>query len=96
MVAYVVILRESPVHDAAEMEEYGRKAPRDLAQFDMTVRAFYGAQSSLEGKPADGVVILEFPTVEAAKAWYHSDAYQAASVHRRNAADYRMIIVEGL
>lgn len=96
MVAYVVILREKPVHNQAEMEEYARKAPRDIASFGMTVRAFYGTQTPLEGEPADGIVILEFPSVEDAKAWYYSDDYQAASSHRMKAADYRMMILEGV
>jgi uncharacterized protein (DUF1330 family) len=38
---------------------------------------------------------LQFPTVEDAKAWYHSPGYQAAAVHRRKGADYRAVIVEG-
>lgn len=96
MPAYVVILREGPVRDPAEAAQYAEKAPRDVASFKMTPRALYGAIHSLEENPADGVALLEFPTVEDAKAWYHSDAYQAAAPHRIRSAPYRIMIVEGV
>jgi uncharacterized protein (DUF1330 family) len=38
----------------------------------------------------------EFQTVEKAKEWYHSDAYTAASIHRKKAANSKIIIVEGV
>ena len=41
-------------------------------------------------------MMLEFPTFREARAWYDSPAYQAASEHRFNGADYRAIIVEGV
>jgi uncharacterized protein (DUF1330 family) len=40
--------------------------------------------------------MLKFPTVEDAKAWYNSPAYQAAIPHRKSGADYRAFIVQGL
>ena len=42
------------------------------------------------------VLPLEFPTVADAQAWYQSPAYQAALPHRKKAADYRVIIVQGM
>jgi uncharacterized protein (DUF1330 family) len=50
----------------------------------------------LEGPAIEGAVILEFPTVEAAKIYYNSPAYQDAVKHRFLGADYRVFIVEGL
>ena len=44
----------------------------------------------------EGVVILEFADMAAAKAWYHSDAYQAAVQHRFKGAEYRVLFVDGL
>ena len=41
------------------------------------------------------VVILEFPTFEAAKAWHDSPAYQQIAEHRYKGGDYRCIVVEG-
>ncbi|MET1063429.1 MAG: DUF1330 domain-containing protein, partial [Arthrobacter sp.] len=51
---------------------------------------------TLEGTPLDGVLVNEFPTVEDALAWYNSPAYQAALPHRQAAADYRVLIVQGV
>jgi uncharacterized protein (DUF1330 family) len=50
----------------------------------------------LEGPPVEGVVIAEFPTFEAAKAWYDSPAYTEVRQHRFKGAEYRVVIVEGV
>jgi len=39
---------------------------------------------------------LEFPTIEAAKSYYQSPAYQEAVRRRFLGADYRAFIVEGV
>jgi uncharacterized protein (DUF1330 family) len=95
MTAYVIVLREAPIEDAAEYEQYLAKMP-DPSPFKMTPLALYGAVEAVEKAPADGVVLLEFPTVEDAKEWYYSEGYQAAAPHRIKSADYRVMIVEGL
>ena len=50
----------------------------------------------LEGTPIEGAVVAEFPTMEAARAWYQSPAYQEAVRHRHKAGDYRVFLIEGL
>ena len=42
------------------------------------------------------VVVLEFDDVAAAKAFYDSPEYREARAARKNAADFQMIIVEGV
>jgi hypothetical protein len=37
-----------------------------------------------------------YGAMEEARAWYQSPAYQAAIPYRQQAADYRVIFVEGL
>ena len=96
MPAYVIFTRESAIRDQSEMEIYSRmnrEGPPDPKLIPLVV---YGALESLEGNAPDGVVMLQFPTVEDARAWYYSPAYQAAIAHRKQAADYRAFIVEGL
>lgn len=96
MAAYVVLFREGPVKDPGEMEIYQRKAAgNDISEFNMTPLVGYGAMETLEGEAPDGVVILQFPTMDDAKRWYYSPGYQAAVPHRHKAADYRAVIVEG-
>ena len=58
--------------------------------------ALYGKYEMLEGPATEGAVVLEFPTVETAKTYYYSSAYQDAVKHRFLGADYRVFIVEGL
>jgi len=43
----------------------------------------------------EGVVLIEFPDVAAAKAWYESPAYQRARQHRVGAADAEFFIIDG-
>lgn len=95
MTAYVIVLREGPIEDRAEYDRYLAKMP-DPSAFKMTPLALYGVVEALEKAPADGVVLLQFPTVEDAKEWYYSDGYQTAAPHRMKSADYRVMIVEGL
>jgi uncharacterized protein (DUF1330 family) len=45
---------------------------------------------------APGAVLLEFPTMAAAKAWYDGPAYREARELRFKGADYRVVFFEGL
>jgi uncharacterized protein (DUF1330 family) len=97
MPAYLIVYRESPVRDPRAAEEYHRQT-RQIAGGDWKLAPLVvnGAVHELEGAPPEGVIMLQFPTVADAKAWYDSPAYQAALPHRLKSADYRSIIVEGL
>jgi uncharacterized protein (DUF1330 family) len=95
MSAYVIMIRDR-LTDAEEFATYGKLAKEARGATPPKPLAFYGAKETLEGLEADGAVILEFPDMAAAKAWYESPAYQAAKVHRLAGADYRVILVEGV
>ncbi|PAZ10910.1 hypothetical protein CLM62_38300 [Streptomyces sp. SA15] len=95
MSAYVVMLRER-VADPAELALYASSARAARAGHQITPVVGYGAIQTLEGTPFDGVLIHRFPSVEDARAWYESRAYQAALPHRQAGADYRVLIVEGV
>jgi len=94
--AYMIITREGPIRDQTEMDIYSKKNRENPRDPNLTPLVIYGAITALEGLPPEGALVLQFPTVEAAKAWYNSPAYQAAIPHRQKAADYRIFIVEGL
>ena len=96
MAAYVIFLRESAIRDPAAYGTYHKLVQENPMDPNLKMLALYGAQQALEGKAPDGVVILEFPTVEAAKAWYNSPGYQKAIPHRQKGADYRAFIVQGM
>lgn len=96
MPAYLIAQREGPVRDEAAMAEYQRMNRENQGEFKLKPLAVYGATDALEGDAPDGTIIIEFPSVEEARAWYNSPAYQAAIPFRQKAADYRIFIVEGL
>jgi uncharacterized protein (DUF1330 family) len=96
MSAYVLFIREGQIRNPSEMEIYQRMARVIPPHPKLTALAAYGAMEALEGELPHGVVVLQFPTVEDAKDWYNSPAYQAAVPHRQKGADYRAFIVQGL
>ena len=97
MPAYMILIRDEPVRDEVAMAEYRRMNRESAGQFsaNLTPLVIYGAVEALEGPKPDGVIVLQFPTVEDAKTWYDSPAYQAALPYRKKAADYRAILVQG-
>lgn len=95
MPAYMIFIREQPIRDPAEMKIYQDANRAAIGQFKMKPLVVYGATEAVEGEAPDGIIVVEFPDVAEAKAWYNSPAYQAALPHRKLAADYRAFIVEG-
>ncbi len=95
MAAYVIFIRES-VRNTSEMEIYAKKAPAAMAGHAVTPLVVYGRHEVIEGPQVEGVVILQFPTFDEAKAWYDSPAYREAREHRFKGADYRAVIVQGV
>jgi len=49
----------------------------------------------LEGDAVDGAAVVEFPSMELAKAWYDSPAYRAIMHHRQQGARYIGLLMEG-
>jgi uncharacterized protein (DUF1330 family) len=95
MVAYIVFTRER-TRDPGELDTYSQEVSASLTGHDVTTRAYYGRQEVLEGAAVEGVVILEFPTFDEAKAWYDGPAYRKVREHRYKGADYRAVIVQGV
>ena len=55
-----------------------------------------GVVEPLEGEwPTKRLVITEFPTIDIARAWYHSDLYQAAARKRQATSSGRVLLVGG-
>ncbi len=95
MAAYALFIREK-LRDSKGIEAYNAKAGPSLGGHPVKVLAAYGAIQSIEGPPSEGVVLLEFPTMAAAKAWYDGPAYRDARELRFKGADYRVLFFEGL
>jgi uncharacterized protein (DUF1330 family) len=95
MSAYVVFIREQTL-DRAELDTYFKEVKATFAGHELKVLANYGPQEDLEGSPTEGTVIAEFPSMEAAKAWYDSPLYRKVREHRFKGAIYRAVLVAGV
>ena len=90
-----VILTEA-IRDRAGMDAYGQAARPSMSGHAVSVIAVDRAPQVLEGEwHGDQTVMLEFESVEAARDWYTSAAYQAAAPLRRAAADCNAVIISG-
>ena len=94
MSAYMVFTKEK-TNDPKELKTYAEKIWPTFDGHDVKVLVGYGRHEVLEGEPVEGVVILEFPSFEAAKAWYDSPAYKAIVNHRFKGAIYRGFVASG-
>ena len=84
------------VTDPEQFEEYREKVPATIAQYGGRYLVRAGAMQTMEGDELPPrTVVLEFDSVEQAKAMYNSPEYQAAKEKRIGAADFNMIVVEG-
>jgi uncharacterized protein (DUF1330 family) len=93
--AYVV--NQVVVHDRQAYAQYAALGSAAVEQYGGTILAAGGRVETLEGEPVPPrVVIIEFPTYEAALAYYESAEYQAAKAVRGQAATVRFALVEGV
>lgn len=95
MAAYIVGIRDK-LHDEDAYERYKEAAIPTLEGTGSNFLAAYGKFRVLEGRDTEGAFVLEFPTYEAAEAWFDSPEYREAMEHRAGAADYRLVLVEGV
>lgn len=96
MPAYLIVTREEAITDEDAFAQYQQLTRQIQSDIKPTPKVIYGAMEALEGDAPEGVVMLEFATLEDAHNWYHSEGYQKALPHRLRAAKHRAFIVEGL
>jgi uncharacterized protein (DUF1330 family) len=84
------------VTDPDAYKGYQALAPAAFAAHGARFLARGGAAETLEGPLLDRHVVIEFPSIQAARACYHSDAYQTARACRAGACVAHVVIVEGL
>lgn len=95
MAAYVIA--EVSITDPSLFAEYRTLVPPTLEKYGGKFVVRGGTVESKEGgwTPAR-LVVLEFPSMEQARKWYHSAEYAPALAMRLKAANTRMVIVEGV
>lgn len=95
MAAYIVV--DCEVTDPAKYEDYKKLAPEAIAKHGGRYLARGGQTAMLEGEwRPNRVVILEFPSLDAARKFYTSVEYTAARRARAGAAKMDIIAVEGI
>jgi uncharacterized protein (DUF1330 family) len=96
MPAYVIVGVD--VTDPEAYSDYTRDVPATLEPFGGRFLVRGGAFEVLEGDwHVTRTVVLVFPSVEQAKAWHESDAYQAIlPIRHHNARTHFMIVVDGV
>jgi uncharacterized protein (DUF1330 family) len=95
MTAYLISICRS-VSDRERLEDYWAHAAPTFQGFDSTPLVTYAPFEVLEGDAdAKGIVLLEFPSMDVAKRWYFSDAYQQVRQRRLGAAEFELILVDG-
>jgi uncharacterized protein (DUF1330 family) len=95
MKGYAVFTKEKTL-DASEMAIYDAEVRATFEGYDVKFLSAYGRHEVVEGDATEGIVIVEFPSFEAAKAWYDSPAYVEVRKHRFKGATYRGILAEGV
>ena len=95
MAAYIVV--EIEVEDPVRYEDYKKMVPPSLNAYGGRFLVRGGEVENLEGDwSPKRFVMVEFPSVKQAKAWWDSPAYAEAKALRQATAKTQMIVVEGV
>ncbi|MGH9310620.1 MAG: DUF1330 domain-containing protein [Vicinamibacterales bacterium] len=95
MPAYVIA--NVMVNDPVRYEDYRNLVLPTIEKFGGRFIVRGGAVEPLEGDWRPGrLVIVEFPSAEQARAWWHSPEYSAAKAIRQATSNGTLLIVEGV
>lgn len=95
MPAFVLV--EIDIHDMELYKSYTLLTPATIAAYNGKFVVRGGEVLVLEGDwNPERIVLLEFPSVEEANAWWHSENYEKARKIRQKAATTKMIILKGV
>lgn len=83
------------VNDPERYKDYVATARPAFEKYGARFLARGGAFEAMEGKGRGRNVVIEFPSMQAARDCYNSPQYQEAKAIRQSVADAEMIIVEG-
>ncbi|MCS6779776.1 MAG: DUF1330 domain-containing protein [Geminicoccaceae bacterium] len=83
------------VHDPEGYEAYRRANAAAFAKYGARFLVRGGPFEAPEGSPRSRVVVIEFPSWEAALACYRSPEYQAAAALRQGRSTLDLVIVQG-
>lgn len=92
-----VLVEVVRIKDAAAMQSYAAAAKATVQQYGGAYRVVRGAIEVVEGEWNRGpLVMLEFDSMQQARAWYDSPEYRPLISHRMEAADVNLVFLQGL
>ncbi len=95
MAAYIVV--DVEVTDQTVYQTYAKQTAATLEPYGGKFIVRGGNAEIIEGDwQPKRLVVIEFPGVEQAKAWYNSPEYTAIIGIRHRSANARMILVQGV
>jgi len=95
MPAYVIA--HIDVKDPVRYEDYKKMSPISIQKFGGRFIARGGKAEVLEGTwQPKRLVLLEFPSADAARRWWASDDYAPAKALRQATSTGDMVIVDGI
>jgi len=95
MAAYIVV--QVDVKDPTRYADYRAMVPPTLAKYGGRFIVRGGKTETLEGDwVPKRFVVVEFPNVEQAKAWWASPEYAEAKALRQATSETQMIVVDGV
>jgi uncharacterized protein (DUF1330 family) len=95
MSAFIIV--EVEVQDKQRYKTYKQMVPPSLEAYGGKFLVRGGSVETLEGECSPKrLVILEFSSMEQAKAWWGSQEYSEAKALRQAAASTQMILAEGV
>lgn len=93
----VTLIAQIDIHDRQGYARYEQEFMAVFQQYDGHMIAVDEGVEVLEGSWSNTrTVVIGFPDEAAAKAWYHSDAYQAIAQHRLTASTGNVVLVHNL
>ena len=94
MPAYLISLCRD-VTDRKRLEDYWTNVAPAFKGVEAKPLVAYTPFEMLEGDGVLGVVLFEFSSMEEARRWYTSPAYQEVKRRREGAANFDLILVDG-
>jgi uncharacterized protein (DUF1330 family) len=79
-----------------EIVEYLERIDATLAPFGGTFLIHGAREECVEGDWSGDLIVIAFPSLAAARAWYGSPAYQAIAPLRSRNADGEILLIEGV
>jgi uncharacterized protein (DUF1330 family) len=90
----VAVVRETRFGDA--IKTYLEKIDVTLQPFSGKFLVHGGPYEQLEGAWRGDLIIIQFPSMEMARGWYQSDAYQAIRTLRASNTEGDVFLVQGV